>query len=200
GCDRGAAEDGQPARRERAMTIGAAGRTDQDALASAEASFLTLRQISKRFGEQLAVRRAGLDIVEGEFLTLLGPSGCGKTTLLRIIGGFERPDQGTLTFRGRDLVNAPPERRPFNMVFQSYALFPHMTVSENVAYGLRAAGVARSDLRTRVRAMLELVHLDALGERAVRELSGGQQQRVALGRALVNEPAVLLLDEPLAAL
>jgi spermidine/putrescine ABC transporter ATP-binding subunit len=141
-----------------------------------------------------------VDISRGEFFTLLGPSGCGKTTLLRIIGGFERPSHGSILLSGRDLGDAPPESRPSNMVFQSYALFPHMTVWENVAYGLRTAGVRRDAVNGRVTAALELVGLEPLAQRAVRALSGGQQQRVALVRALVNEPKVLLLDEPLGAL
>ena len=169
-------------------------------IAGAPAPFLAIRGIGKRFRDVVALRSVDVDIRQGEFFTLLGPSGCGKTTLLRIIGGFERPSQGSILLNGRDLGNAPPEARPSNMVFQSYALFPHMSVRENVAYGLRTAGVPRHEIARRVSAALGLVGLETLGERPVRALSGGQQQRVALVRALVNEPEVLLLDEPLGAL
>jgi spermidine/putrescine transport system ATP-binding protein len=163
-------------------------------------SFLQLTDITKAYGDVEAVCGVDLNIEEGEFLTLLGPSGCGKSTLLRIIGGFEEPNRGKVEFRGNDLRRVPPERRPFNMVFQSYALFPHMTVSENVAYGPRIAGESGQALQSRVDAMLELVHLGPLAKRRVKEMSGGQQQRVALARALINKPEVLLLDEPLGAL
>ena len=146
------------------------------------------------------MRSVDLAVAEGEFLTLLGPSGCGKSTLLRMVGGFELPSRGRVLLRGGDLTTAVPEVRPFNMVFQSYALFPHMTVAENVSYGPRIAGDDSDEVKRRVRDALELVHLRDFGERSVAELSGGQQQRVALARALVNEPEVLLLDEPLGAL
>jgi spermidine/putrescine transport system ATP-binding protein len=165
-----------------------------------DTDFLRLDGLAKRFGEVDAVRSIDLTIAEGEFLTLLGPSGCGKTTLLRMIGGFERPSDGRVLLRGSDLTDATPERRPFNMVFQSYALFPHMSVAENVAYGPRTLGASREEVTRRVDQALELVHLEDLARRPVPELSGGQQQRVALARALVNEPEVLLLDEPLGAL
>jgi spermidine/putrescine transport system ATP-binding protein len=161
---------------------------------------LSIRGIGKRFRDVVALHDVNIDIDRGEFFTLLGPSGCGKTTLLRIIGGFERPSHGSVLLDGRDLGHAPPESRPSNMVFQSYALFPHMTVSENVAYGLRTSGIRGNELQQRVSTALELVGLEPLAQRAVRALSGGQQQRVALVRALVNEPTVLLLDEPLGAL
>ncbi len=162
--------------------------------------FLEIDTISKSFGGFEAVRGISLEIDEGEFLTLLGPSGCGKSTLLRMIGGFEKPSSGRVSLRGADLTMAPPERRPFNMVFQSYALFPHMSVAENVAYGPNTIGEATGTVEKRVADTLELVHLGDFAGRSVRELSGGQQQRVALARALVNEPEVLLLDEPLGAL
>ncbi|MBS1862567.1 MAG: ABC transporter ATP-binding protein [Actinobacteria bacterium] len=156
--------------------------------------------MTKRFDETQVLRSTDLEIAQGEFFTLLGPSGCGKTTLLRILSGFESASSGEVRFRGKDLGRTPAERRPFNMVFQSYALFPHMSVAGNVAYGLRTKGAGREEIRERVRGILELVHLPDAGPRPVSELSGGQQQRVALARALVNEPEMLLLDEPLGAL
>jgi spermidine/putrescine transport system ATP-binding protein len=161
---------------------------------------LSLRGLAKRFGDVTALQGVDLDVRAGEFLTLLGPSGCGKTTLLRIIGGFEHATSGEMALDGEPLGRRTPERRPFNMVFQSYALFPHMTVAQNVAYGLRTARRPRAEVAARVAAALRLVGLEDRGDRNVRELSGGQQQRVALVRALVNEPRVLLLDEPLGAL
>ncbi len=160
--------------------------------------------IAKRFhsraGVVAAVEHVDLVIGEGEFFSLLGPSGCGKTTTLRMIGGFEQPSEGRILLYGKDVVLAPPNHRDVNMVFQSYALFPHMSVEENVAFGLRRKGVDKAEIRTRVGEMLELVQLDGKSVRRPRELSGGQQQRVALARALVNRPRALLLDEPLAAL
>lgn len=161
---------------------------------------VTLRGIGKDFGDVAALEALDLTIGDGEFLTLLGPSGCGKTTVLRILGGLEQPTRGQLIYAGRDLRQVPPERRPFNLVFQNYALFPHMTVFDNVAYGLRVAGKQETIVRARVESMLEMVDLAAMGQRLPRALSGGQQQRVALVRALVNEPRLLLLDEPLGAL
>jgi spermidine/putrescine transport system ATP-binding protein len=141
-----------------------------------------------------------LDIGAGEFFSLLGPSGCGKTTTLRMIGGFELPSAGRVELRGRDVTTDPPDKRPVNMVFQNYALFPHLDVAGNVAFGLRRRKVERGQIGHRVDAALELVHLEGYGRRRPNQLSGGQQQRVALARALVNEPNVLLLDEPLGAL
>ena len=160
--------------------------------------------IAKRFhsrrGVVAAVESVDLTIGEGEFFSLLGPSGCGKTTTLRMIGGFEEPSEGQILLYGNDVVGVPPNRRDVNMVFQSYALFPHMSVFENVAFGLRRKGVDTTATKQRVNAMLELVQLEGKSDRRPRELSGGQQQRVALARALVNRPRALLLDEPLAAL
>jgi spermidine/putrescine transport system ATP-binding protein len=158
------------------------------------------KKFHTRTGVVAAVERVDLIIGEGEFFSLLGPSGCGKTTTLRMIGGFEEPSEGQILLYGRDVVGVPPNHRDVNMVFQSYALFPHMSVEENVAFGLHRKGVAKAEARTRVGEMLELVQLDGKSDRRPRELSGGQQQRVALARALVNRPRALLLDEPLAAL
>ncbi len=160
--------------------------------------------IAKRFhtrgGDVAAVQRVDLVIGEGEFFSLLGPSGCGKTTTLRMIGGFEEPTEGQILLYGKDVVGVAPNHRDVNMVFQSYALFPHMSVFDNVAFGLRRKKVAKSEVTKRVGEMLDLVQLDGKSDRSPRELSGGQQQRVALARALVNRPRALLLDEPLAAL
>jgi spermidine/putrescine transport system ATP-binding protein len=162
--------------------------------------FLVLDSVTKQFGARTAVQPTTLSFTAGEFVTLLGPSGCGKTTLLRLIGGFERPTSGEITFRGRSLTGVPPERRPFNMVFQSYALFPHLSVYDNIAYGLRAAKLREAQIRDKVLAALKLVGLGGEARAAVGQLSGGMSQRVALVRALVREPDVLLLDEPLGAL
>ena len=159
-----------------------------------------LEDVRKAFGEVEAVRGISLDVREGEFLTMLGPSGCGKTTTMRLIAGFEDPDGGRILLRGRDVVGVPPNRREVNMVFQHYALFPHMTVQENVAYGLKLKKVPRELRRRIVGEMLDVVRLEGFQRRRPAQLSGGQQQRVALARALVNSPAALLLDEPLGAL
>src|SRR6266568_3424625 len=148
----------------------------------------------------IAVRRLDLAIRQGEFFSMLGPSGCGKTTTMRIIAGFEEPTEGSVSLQGRDVTWAPPNKRDVNMVFQSYALFPHMSVFENVAFGLRRKGVHSGEITRRVGEMLEIVDLTGREQRRPRELSGGQQQRVALARALVNGPKALLLDEPLGAL
>src|SRR5262249_54964111 len=156
--------------------------------------------ISKRFGPVIGVDRLSLDIFEGEFFALLGPSGCGKTTLLRLLAGFETPEEGRVLLDGADLAGVPPHRRPVNMMFQSYALFPHLTVGGIVACGLKQEGVRRGEFAARVNEMLALVKLGGLGARKPHQLSGGQRQRVALARALVKQPRVLLLDEPLAAL
>jgi len=156
--------------------------------------------LTKRFGAVTAVDRVDLEIGRGELFALLGGSGCGKTTLLRMLAGFETPDAGRLLIDGHDMTGVPPHLRPVNMMFQSYALFPHMTVAENVGYGLRREGVARAETDRRVAEALEQVHLADLGRRRPAQLSGGQRQRVALARALVKRPKLLLLDEPLAAL
>ncbi len=159
-----------------------------------------LQHVSKRFGESAAVHDVSLQIAEGEFFSLLGPSGCGKTTTLRMIAGFELPDAGEVLIQGRPMGATPPYRRHVNTVFQNYALFPHLTVAQNVAFGLEMQRVARAEIAARVAEALRLVRLDGYESRRPRQLSGGQQQRVALARALVNHPAVLLLDEPLGAL
>ena len=161
---------------------------------------IEIRNISKIFGHEAAVDEVSLDIYDQEFLVLLGPSGCGKTTLLRLIGGFENPTTGGISMEGRDLTGLPPNKRPVNMVFQSYAVFPHMNVRDNIAYGLRIDGVEKNECERRVAEALALVQLDSLAERYSHQLSGGQRQRVALARALVKRPRVLLLDEPLSAL
>jgi spermidine/putrescine transport system ATP-binding protein len=156
--------------------------------------------LTKRFDDVVAVDDISLDIDRGHFFALLGPSGCGKTTTLRMIGGFEEPTEGRIELGGVDVAPLPPYKRDVNTVFQSYALFPHLSIFENVAFGLRRRGVRKGDLRTRVIEALELVGLAGLERRKPRQLSGGQQQRIALARALVNRPRVLLLDEPLGAL
>src|SRR2546423_3387303 len=165
-----------------------------------EAYEVELDNVTRRFGDLTAVDAVTLGIRRGEFLTLLGPSGCGKTTLLRMIAGFATPDSGRVRLGGRDVTELPPYRREVTTVFQQYALFPHMNVFANVAFGLQRRRVSRDEIHRRVREALEMVRLRGLDERTPAELSGGQQQRVALARALVLEPRVLLLDEPLAAL
>jgi ABC-type Fe3+/spermidine/putrescine transport system ATPase subunit len=166
----------------------------------AEPALVRLRNISKNFGAVEAVKPLDLDIHRGDFFAILGPSGCGKTTLLRMIGGFIAPTSGSVEIGGAEVTKLGPEMRPTNMVFQGLGLFPHMTVRQNIGYGLRIARQPRADIAERVREALVLVRLEELGERQIKELSGGQQQRVALARALVMRPQVLLLDEPLAAL
>jgi spermidine/putrescine transport system ATP-binding protein len=161
---------------------------------------IALEGVSKRFGKSQAVRNVSLAIGEGEFFSLLGPSGCGKTTTLRMIAGFEVPDEGRVLLEGRDVTSVLPSRRPVNMVFQQYALFPHMSIYDNVTFGLKVKGVPRNEHDGRVREILRVVELEGFERRKPRQLSGGQQQRVALARALVNRPAALLLDEPLGAL
>jgi len=161
---------------------------------------ISLQNVTKRFGSVTAVDAVSLDIREGEFITLLGPSGCGKTTTMRMIAGFEEPDQGQILLRGHDVVGTPPNKREVNMCFQHYALFPHMTVKENIAYSLRLRKVPKEERHAEVRTMLEIVRLEGYETRRPGQLSGGQQQRVALARALINRPAALLLDEPLGAL
>jgi spermidine/putrescine ABC transporter ATP-binding subunit len=161
---------------------------------------LQLVGVSKRYGDTVALQDVSLDVADGEFLTLLGPSGSGKTTTLQIVAGFVTPDHGTVVLDGRDLTRVPPHRRNVGMVFQNYALFPHMTVAENVAFPLESRGVPRSETRRRVEEALETVRLGGLDRRLPRQLSGGQQQRVALARAIVFRPPLLLMDEPLGAL
>ena len=166
----------------------------------AREDFVRIENVSKRFGETLAVDRATLGIGRGEFFSLLGPSGCGKTTLLRMIGGFAVPDSGTIILDGEDITAVPPNRRPTNMVFQSYAIFPHLNVRDNIAYGLRSERLAAPERDTRVAEALAMIRLEGYGTRRAHELSGGERQRVALARALVKRPKLLLLDEPLGAL
>jgi putative spermidine/putrescine transport system ATP-binding protein len=161
---------------------------------------VTLRGLTKRFDDVVAVDSVDLHVDAGEFVSLLGPSGCGKTTTLRLIAGFERPDEGSVLIGGDDVAALPPYRRDVNTVFQSYALFPHLRVLDNVSYGLKQRGFSKEERHDRARAMLELVRLPEVEARKPKQLSGGQQQRVALARALVMEPKVLLLDEPLGAL
>src|SRR6516162_2583287 len=156
--------------------------------------------VTKRFSGVSAVEALSLDIFPGEFFALLGPSGCGKTTLLRLLAGLETPDEGRVLLDGTAIDAVPPHRRPVNMMFQNYALFPHLTVEGNVAFGLKQEGLAKSEITTRVEEMLALVRLEGLAKRKPHQLSGGQRQRVALARSLVKRPRVLLLDEPLAAL
>ncbi len=167
---------------------------------SARSQAVALEGVSKRFDGVAAVDDVSLAVRSGEFFSLLGPSGCGKTTSLRMIAGFERPDAGRILIGDADVTETPPHRRPVNTVFQSYALFPHLTVEQNVAFGLRFTDVSKDEGRRRVAELLELVSLAGFGERRPHQLSGGQQQRVALARALVLSPSVLLLDEPLGAL
>jgi putrescine transport system ATP-binding protein len=164
------------------------------------APLIEIHDVVKTFGSFVAVDDVWLDIYPGEFFSLLGPSGCGKTTLLRMLAGFETPSAGSIRIDGVDMARVPPHRRPVNMMFQSYALFPHMTVEQNVAFGLRQEGMARAEIAERVGAMLRLVELTDFARRKPHQLSGGQKQRVALARALIKRPKVLLLDEPLGAL
>lgn len=161
---------------------------------------VSVRGITKRYGKFVALDDVSLDIEQGEFLSLLGPSGAGKTTILRMIAGFDRPDTGEIYLMGRDIVDLPSHKRPVNTVFQNYALFPHMSVADNVAYGLRQDKVPGAERKSRVGEALEMVEMTAMAHRKPDELSGGQQQRVALARALVKRPSILLLDEPLGAL
>ena len=163
-------------------------------------NIVSIAGLGKRFGDFVALRDINLEIRQGEVLTFLGPSGCGKSTLMRIIAGFEAPTEGALRLHDQDMVRMPPERRPVNMVFQRYALFPHLDVFDNIAFGLRLKKLPEKEVRAKVQAMMKLVQLEHLASRWISQISGGQSQRVALARALVNQPEVLLLDEPLAAL
>jgi spermidine/putrescine transport system ATP-binding protein/putrescine transport system ATP-binding protein len=166
----------------------------------AAGDFLRIENMTKRFGSAAAVDGVSLQIGRGEFFSLLGPSGCGKTTLLRTIGGFAFPDEGTIALDGEDITQLPPNRRPTNMVFQSYAIFPHLNVRDNIAYGLRVERLTAAECNARVDEALGMIRLSGYGERRAQQLSGGERQRVALARALVKRPKVLLLDEPLGAL
>jgi putrescine transport system ATP-binding protein len=167
---------------------------------SADMPLLRIEGVVKKFGAFRAVDRVSLDIRAGEFFALLGPSGCGKTTLLRMLAGFETPDEGRILLEGRDIAKMLPHQRPINIMFQNYALFPHLSVRDNIAFGLRRAAMARADIGTRVAEMVALVKLEGLEKRKPDQLSGGQKQRVALARSLARRPQMLLLDEPLAAL
>jgi putrescine transport system ATP-binding protein len=162
--------------------------------------YITFENVTKRFGDFVAVNNLSLSVFEREFFALLGASGCGKSTLLRMLAGFEQPTSGRILLDGQDLQGIPPYRRPVNMMFQSYALFPHMTVEGNIAFGLRQEGMAKADIEKRVAEMLRLVKLEAFAKRKPHQLSGGQRQRVALARSVAKRPKVLLLDEPLGAL
>jgi putrescine transport system ATP-binding protein len=166
----------------------------------AEMPLLRIEDVAKKFGNFRAVDHVSLDIRSGEFFALLGPSGCGKTTLLRMLAGFETPDEGRILLDGRDIAHVLPHERPINMMFQNYALFPHLSVRDNIAFGLKRAGMAQPEIDARVAEMVALVKLEGLEKRKPDQLSGGQKQRVALARSLARRPQVLLLDEPLAAL
>jgi putrescine transport system ATP-binding protein len=168
--------------------------------AAADVPLLRIEAVSKKFGAFRAVDKLSLDIGAGEFFALLGPSGCGKTTLLRMLAGFETPDEGRILLSGHDIAQVLPHQRPVNMMFQNYALFPHLTVRDNIAFGLKRAAMPRSDIDTRVAELIALVKLEGMEKRKPDQLSGGQKQRVALARSLARRPKVLLLDEPLAAL
>ena len=165
-----------------------------------ERGSVELVNVTKKYGDMVAVDSMNLSVHPGEFLSLLGPSGCGKTTTLRMLAGFEQPNSGHIRINGLEVQNIPPYKREVNTVFQHYALFPHMTVAENVAYGLKQSGTPKSEVAARVAEALDMVQMSKLAERHPRQMSGGQQQRVAVARALVNRPSVLLLDEPLGAL
>jgi putrescine transport system ATP-binding protein len=172
----------------------------EPAAAAADVPLLRIDAVAKKFGSFRAVDSLSLDIRAGEFFALLGPSGCGKTTLLRMLAGFETPDEGRILLDGKDIAQTLPHQRPVNMMFQNYALFPHLNVRDNIAFGLKRAGMPRSEIDTRVAEMVALVKLEGLEQRKPDQLSGGQKQRVALARSLARRPQVLLLDEPLAAL
>ena len=163
-------------------------------------NIIELKHVTRKLGDTFSVEDFNLDVRRGEFVTFLGPSGCGKTTMLRLIAGFDKPDSGEILLNGTDIVQLPPHLRPVNMVFQRYALFPHMNVYENIAFGLKIKKQPKEEILGRVRKVLDLVDLEGFEGRRISTLSGGQQQRIAIARALVNEPEILLLDEPLGAL
>lgn len=188
------------AEKARKETIGAVRRTFAPWADPAQTPLIRFENVVKRFGDFTAVDHVSLDIYEREFFALLGPSGCGKTTLMRMLAGFEEPTEGRVTLAGHDLAGVPPYRRPVNMMFQSYALFPHMSVADNIAFGLKQDKMPKADIDARVAEMLELVKLEKFAKRKPHQLSGGQRQRVALARSLAKRPKVLLLDEPLGAL
>ncbi len=169
-------------------------------MATADQAFLRIQDVVKEFNGYKAVDHATVDIAKGEIFALLGPSGCGKSTLLRMLAGFETPTSGRIVLNGQDLAGVPAYERPINMMFQSYALFPHLTVWKNIAFGLEREGMAKDAIAQRVEAMLKLTQLGKFAERKPHQLSGGQQQRVALARSLAKQPQLLLLDEPLGAL
>jgi spermidine/putrescine ABC transporter ATP-binding subunit len=169
-------------------------------MAEERKTIIRFKDVTKRFGQVRAVDNVSLDILEGEFFCLLGPSGCGKTTLMRMLAGFEVPTEGEVLLDGQNVAGEEPNKLPVNMVFQSYAVFPHMSVFDNVAYGLKVTGVAKAEIKARVSEALEMVQLGSFADRMPDQMSGGQRQRVALARALVKRPRVLLLDEPLSAL
>ncbi|MFG1417776.1 ABC transporter ATP-binding protein [Xanthobacter sp. V0B-10] len=188
------------AEKPRNQTIGAVRRTFQPWADPEKKPLIRFENIVKRFGDFTAVDNVSLDIYEREFFALLGPSGCGKTTLMRMLAGFEEPTEGRLTLAGEDISGIPPYRRPVNMMFQSYALFPHMNVMDNIAFGLKQDKMPKADIAARVEEMLKLTKLEKFAKRKPHQLSGGQRQRVALARSLAKRPKVLLLDEPLGAL
>ena len=181
-------------------TIADSPKSESQAAVATDMPLLRIDAVVKKFGPFRAVDKLSLDIRSGEFFALLGPSGCGKTTLLRMLAGFETPDEGRILLDGKDIARVLPHQRPVNMMFQNYALFPHLSVRDNIAFGLKRAGLPRSQIDTRVAEMVALVKLDGLEKRKPDQLSGGQKQRVALARSLARRPKVLLLDEPLAAL
>jgi putrescine transport system ATP-binding protein len=181
-------------------TASASGGSTRRSAGAAQVPLVQFRAVSKRYGQILAVEALTLDIYQGEFFALLGPSGCGKTTLLRLLAGFERPTAGRILLDGQELGDTPPHRRPVNMMFQSYALFPHLTVERNIAFGLKQEGMPKNDIARRVAELLALVRLERYAGRKPDQLSGGERQRVALARSLAKRPRVLLLDEPMAAL
>ena len=184
----------------RTQNIGAVRRSFAPWTDPAATPLIRFENVVKRFGEFAAINDVSIDIYEREFFALLGPSGCGKTTLMRMLAGFEEPTGGRITLAGVDLAGVPPYRRPVNMMFQSYALFPHMSVADNIAFGPKQAGMPKGEIAARVEEMLTLVKLDSFARRKPHQLSGGQRQRVALARSLATRPKVLLLDEPLGAL